>query len=72
MLRSLRLMTKNNTFSFEDIHWIQLKGTPPVPIYAAVFYGVFELFLLKIFGNNLLMYRLFIDDILSLCRRYDE
>ena len=45
---------------------------PPAPTYATVFYGVFAFFLLKIFGNNLLLYRLFIDDELVLWKRYNE
>ena len=47
-------------------------GTPPEPEYATVFYGVFEFFLLEKFGNNLLMYRQFTENLLSLCKRYDE
>ena len=76
MPRALSLIMKNKIFRFGHIHSIQLKGTsmgtPPAPTYAAVFYGVFELFLLEIFGNNLLLYRRFIDDVLDLWKRYDE
>ena len=57
-------------------HWLKLKGTaigtPPAPTYATVFYDVFEFFLPKIFGNNLLLYRLFIDDELVLWKIYKE
>ena len=45
---------------------------PPATTHATVFYCVFELFLKKIFGNNLLLYIRFIYDILDLWRRYDE
>ena len=45
---------------------------PPKSTYATVFYGVFEFFLLKRFGNNLLMYRLFIDNVLVLLKRYEN
>ena len=76
MLRALWLIKKNNIFCFDYIHWIQLKvrdtGTPPAPKYATVFYGVFELFLLRRFGNNLLLYRRFIDNVLVLWKKYDE
>ena len=47
-------------------------GTPPVPTYATFFCGIFEFFLIEIFGNNLLLYIRFIYDILDLWRRYDE
>ena len=47
-------------------------GAPPAPTYATVFYGVFELFIFGIFWNNLLLYRRFIDNVLTLCKRYDE
>ena len=59
MLRSIFLMMKNNIFRFGNSFWLQLKfksmGKPPSPAYATVFYVVFELFLLEIFGNNLLL-----------------
>ena len=49
-IRALCLMMKNNVFRFGDSHWLQPKrtatGTPPVPTYATVFYGVFELSIL--------------------------
>ena len=47
-------------------------GKPPAPTYATFLYGVFEFFLIKRFGNNLLLYRQIIDDLLALWRRYDK
>ena len=76
MLRALFLIMKNNTFRFGDSHWQWFKstatGTPTTPTYDTVFYSVFELLLLEIFGNNFLLYRRFIDNILDLWKRYDE
>ena len=75
MLWDLHLMTKNNILRLGNSHWIQLKGTDtgtsPAPTYAKVFYVVFELYLLEIFGKKLLLYRLLIDDVLDLWKRYD-
>ena len=69
-------LLKNNIFRVGGSQWLQLKGTaigtPPAPTYATVFYGVFEFFLLEIFGNNLLLYRQFIDDVLVLWKKYNE
>ena len=76
MLRALHLITKNNIFLFSDSYWLQLKetvmGKPPATIYGTFFYGVFKLFLLERFGNNLLLYRRFIDYVMVLCKKYDE
>ena len=47
-------------------------GTPPAQKYATVFYGVFELFLLERFVNNLLLYRICIDYVLVLWKKYNE
>ena len=47
-------------------------GTPPAPTYDVVFDGVFEFFLIKIFVNNLLLYRLFIGNLMVLLKRYIE
>ena len=75
MLWSLFLIMKM-FLGLGNSHWLKLKGTaigtPPAPTYATVFYDVFEFFLPKIFGNNLLLYRLFIDDELVLWKRYNE
>ena len=76
MLRAIFLIMKNNIFRFGYTHCLQLKGTdvgtPPAQVYATVFYGVFELFLIERFGNNLLLYRRFIDDVLILWNKYNE
>ena len=75
ILRSFFLIMINNIFRFIDSHWIQLKviamGTPLAPIYNTVFCSVFELFLFEIFGNNLLLYRQFIDNLLVLYKIYN-
>ena len=74
MLWDLHLMIEN-VLRLGNSHWIQLKdtdtGTSPAPTYATVFYVVFELYLLEIFGKKLLLYRLLIDDVLDLWNRYD-
>ena len=76
MLGAIFVIMKNNIFCFGDIHWLQLKGsdmgTPPAPTYTTVFYGVFEFFFLERFGNNFLLYKKFIEDVLALWKRYDE
>ena len=46
--------------------------TPPAPTYATFFYGVFEIFLLERFGNNLLLYIILYKNVIAICRRYDE
>ena len=76
MLRALRLITKNNILRLGDSHWIQLKGTaigtPPAPTYNKFFYGVFELFPIEIFGNNLLLHRQLLEDVMAIWKRYDK
>ena len=47
-------------------------GKSPAPTYATVFYGVFELLLLERFGNNLLLYRQFIYNVMVLWKKNDE
>ena len=69
MLGALHLIIKKK-IRFIDIHWLQLKVTamvtPPAPTYATVFYGIFELSFLERFGNNLLLYRILIDNLMVL------
>ena len=75
MLWDLHLMTKNNILRLGNSHWIQLKGTDtgtsPASTYAKVFYVVFELYLLEIFGKKLLLHIRKIEYVLALWKRYD-
>ena len=70
MLRALRLITKNKILRLGDSHWIQLKGTaigtPPAPTYNKFFYGVFELLPIEIFGDNLLLHRQLLEDVMAI------
>ena len=46
--------------------------TPSEPTNATFFYGVFELFFIEIFGNNLLLYIILYKNVIDIWRRYDE
>jgi hypothetical protein len=67
LTEALRLIMTNNVFRFGDTHWLQLSGTamgtPPAPPYATLFFAIHEEAILKEFGDNLLVYRRYIDDI---------
>ena len=74
MLRDLRLTTI--FLSFGNRHCLKLKDTamvtPSEPTNATFFYGVFELFFIEIFGNNLLLYIILYKNVIAVWRRYDE
>jgi hypothetical protein len=70
LTEALRLIMTNNVFRFGDTHWLKLSGTsmgtPPAPPYATLFFAIYEDTILKEFGNNLLLYCRFIDDVFGI------
>jgi hypothetical protein len=62
----------NNVFTFGDTIWKQtsnstaIMGTPPAPPYATIYYTIHEATLTEEFGDNLLIYKCFIDDIIGI------
>ena len=67
---ALRLLMTNNVFRFGDTYWIQKMGTamgaPPAPPWATILFGIHEETVLARFGQNLQLYRRFIDDVLGI------
>ena len=70
LMDALRLVMKNNIFTFGDTTWRQLTGTamgtPPAPPWATLYFALNEDRFLPQFGDNLLLYRRFIDDVLGI------
>jgi len=70
IIDALRLIMTNNIFTFGDTCWKQISGTamgtPPAPPYATLYYAIHEELLLEEFGDNLLLYKRFIDDVLGI------
>ena len=66
----LNLLMKNNAFQFGDTYWLQkvvtVMGTPTVPPWATIFFGIHEEAVLAQFGDRLQLYCHFIDYILGI------
>jgi hypothetical protein len=72
LTEALRLIMTHNVFRFGNTNWLQISGTamgtPPAPPYATLFYAMHEEDILREFGDNLLLYRRFIDDVFGIWR----
>jgi hypothetical protein len=72
LTEALRLIMTHNVFRFGNTHWLQISGTamgtPPAPPYATLFYAIHEDNIIREFGDNLLLYRRFIDDVFGIWR----
>lgn len=70
LIDALRLVMKNNVFTFGDCTFRQLTGTamgtPPAPPWATLYYALCENGFLDDYSENLLLYRRFIDDVLGI------
>jgi hypothetical protein len=70
IIAALHLVMTNNIFTFGDTCWKQTSGTamgtPPAPPYATLYYAIHEEKLLEEYGDNLLLYKRFIDDVLGI------
>ena len=66
----LRLVMTMNIFTFGDLTFKQLNGTamgtPPVPPYATVYYGIYEEKFLPKYLQRIVCYRRFIDDVIGI------
>ena len=70
LMEALRLVMKNNIFTFGDTYWRQMTGTamgtPPAPPWATLYYALLENDFLPRFKDNLTLYRRFIDDVFGI------
>lgn len=75
LMEALRLVMKNNVFTFGDTTWKQLTGTamgtPPAPPWATIYMALNEEQFLPRFESHLPLYRRFIDDIIGIWRVTD-
>lgn len=73
LMAALRLVMKNNIFTFGDTTWLQTQGTamgtPPAPPWATLYYALCEEEFLATFKNYLFLYKRFIDDVLGIWLR---
>ena len=76
LMEALRLVMKNNIFTFGNTTWKQLTGTamgtPPAPPWATLYFALCENSVLPNYEANLLLYRRFIDDIIGIWIILDE
>jgi hypothetical protein len=66
ILCALTILMNHNVFRFGNTYWVQLNGTamgtPPAPMYATVYFAVFEIEIIPRFRENLVEYGRYIDD----------
>ncbi|MEM7040544.1 MAG: hypothetical protein AAF570_26510, partial [Bacteroidota bacterium] len=76
LIAALRLIMKNNVFTFGDTTFRQLTGTamgtPPAPPWATIYYALCEHDFLDTFDEHLLLYRRFIDDVFGIWVPQDD
>ena len=69
LMEALRLVMKNNIFTFGNTTWKQLTGTamgtPPAPPWATLYFALCEESVITQYVTNLPLYRRFIDDIIG-------
>ena len=67
---ALRIVMKNNIFTFGDLVLQQVNGTamgtPPAPPFATIYYALYENTFLDGYPQRLLFYRRFIDDVFGI------
>lgn len=70
VMDGLRLIMKNNIFTFGDMCFLQKNGTamgtPPAPPYATLYMAIFERAFLQKHSDCLLFYKRFIDDVIGI------
>jgi len=75
LMDALRIVMKNNIFTFGDTVWKQTTGTamgtPPAPPWATLYYALNEDTFLPKFDENLVLYRRFIDDVFGIWKVTD-
>jgi hypothetical protein len=66
ILHALELIMRRNYFKFGDTYWLQLTGTamgtPPAPMYATLYFGIWEMEVLPLFSAHIPFYCRYIDD----------
>jgi uncharacterized protein (UPF0335 family) len=77
IMEALDIIMRNNYFQFGDTNWMQrtgtAMGTPPAPMYATLYFGIYEKeTLLSKYSNCLLLYKRYIDDVLGIWHCADE
>lgn len=70
LIAALKLVMKNNIFTFGDTGWLQktgtAMGTPPAPPWATLYFAIHEDPLLDKYADSLVYYVRFLDDILGI------
>jgi len=66
LLSGLKIVMEHCVFQFGSDYFVQLSGTamgaPPAPMYATMYFAIFEDILIPKYHTNLIFYRRFIDD----------
>ena len=71
IMEAITIIMKNNFFQFGDTSWLQLTGTamgtPPAPMYATLYFGIYEKeTILRRYARFLLFYKRYIDDVIGI------
>ena len=76
LIEALRLVMKNNIFSFGDTLWRQktgtAMGTPPAPPWATLYFALLEEDVVPQYDDYLQLYRRFIDDIFGIWLHHQD